>query len=137
MADPVTLLFGFLLQSAQPAMSGAMRDALHGPRDFRPQSGALPDVAGAVLRCYHPTGRFRAAVVIQQPWQEARQWQVSQSAVIRIQWSGAFTGQPYTTDVALMARGKMARAVDLGSNAMTAPSARCALESWQAADTGQ
>lgn len=132
MPDPVSLALTFLLQAARPVATDAMRNATTAPRDYRPQSQTLPDVGAAVLQCYHSTGRFRAAQVLQAPWQEARQWQATQSAVLRISYTGGFTGQPYAMDVALMEREGRVRAVVLSDNALTPPSRRCALEAWQA-----
>ncbi len=133
MPDLLTMVLSFVLQSAQPGLAEAMRPGAAAPRGFAPQSAALPDLGAAVLQCYFATGRFRAVQVLQRPWTEAGQYQADRSAVIRLHWTGGFTGRPYMTDVALMERGGMARGVVLGSNAILPPSTQCALERWQRA----
>ena len=127
----IEMLAAFLLQTAQPTASEMLRQGMTSPREFRPASQMLPDVGAAVLACYHPTGRFRAASEIQRPWQDAAQWGAERSMVLRIAWSGAMTGQSYTTDVVLMERGGMLRGMILGSTAVVPPSRRCQLEGWQ------
>ena len=88
------------------------------------------EVGELVLHCYHPSGRFRDVNVIQHPWQRGRDYNATESAVLSIDWHGAYLQTPYRLIVAVVIRDHSLKAVVLGDNAMIAPNPRCALNQW-------
>jgi hypothetical protein len=127
MADPLTtvafqFLFQFALAQSQPG--------------YEPAGPSLPEVAERVLHCYHPTGRFHGAALLDGRWPPGYGYStaaepITASVLIRIDWAGGFTNQPYATDVALVERGNMVLAVIQGDNAPIGASRRCPLDTWQ------
>ncbi|OJX65834.1 hypothetical protein [Magnetospirillum sp. 64-120] len=100
------------------------------PEDRNISLASVGEVGEAVIKCYHPTGRFRAAQVVANRWQGASMYSAEKSAVVRVFWNGGLTGNGYTTDVALMQRGGMVRSYVIADNAMVPPKKNCWLESW-------
>jgi hypothetical protein len=120
------LLIAFLqaLAAAPPANAAVPRQ----PPTISMQS--LGEVADAVIRCYHPTGRVQSVNVIQSPWDQQQVWKGSASAVLRIQWRGAI--KSYVSAIALVERDSKVHAAVLRENSLVPASKRCALDGWAA-----
>lgn len=138
MADPVitakTILLIYELVSAMPPP--APRDPAR-PPPMQPtitKEQGIAEVAERVIRCYHPTARFKTVDVIEKPWKRQGQYKADASAVLRIRWEGKL--YQYVSDVALLGRGDQVRAVVLDENSTFRASAKCALEDWVKVEKG-
>lgn len=118
-----------LMSQAQGVAEGGQAGAVQSPPP-QVNASSLGDVSEAILKCYHPTGRFRTAGVVQVPWPQAAIYNAEQSALLRIEWNGDLSGAPYVTLVGLMARGKQMKTQVQGDNAPFRPNPRCQLAEW-------
>lgn len=96
-------------------------------------ASSLGETGEAILRCYHPTGRFRSTEVAQRPWAKAGQFDAAASMLLRIEWNGALLKTPYTMQVAVIERNGQIRTVVQDDDALVPQSPRCALNQWQEA----
>src|SRR5262245_14157802 len=83
---------------------------------FGPEAGEtrmpeiFDDLAKAILHCYHHIARYELAEVAQTPWDhQDRSNGGENSALIRIRYSGASSGDLYEMDVGLVARQRQIR----------------------------
>lgn len=88
------------------------------------------EVGELILRCYHPTGRFEHAQIMEVPWSRQLDYSVTQSAKILITWHGNVTRRKYHSTVALLRRGNMVRAAVLDENSIIQYSRHCYLQDW-------
>lgn len=100
------------------------------PVDRNISMASVGEAGEAITKCYHPSGRFRAAEVVSRYWPGAGMYSAEKSAVVRVYWTGALLGTRYTTDVALLERQGMIRTYLISDNAMVPANNRCWLESW-------
>lgn len=95
---------------------------------------SLGDAAEAILKCYHRTGQFRGVQVMETPWSGARVYQARRSAVLRIDWQGAYLGNGYSTFVVLMERDNAIKTHVVSDSAVIPRNSNCALEQWTPAN---
>jgi hypothetical protein len=91
---------------------------------------SIGEIGEGVLHCYHPSGKFRTVDVIQSPWGRGQQYHAAHSALIRIDWNGAFLNTQYVMVVALVERDRKIHAVVQGDNAQVPRNPRCGLDQW-------
>ncbi len=104
---------------------------------FGPEAGetrmpeTFADLAKTILHCYHDTARYQLAEVAQTPWdQKGRYGAVDDSALIRIRYSGAISGDLYEMNVALVSRQAQIRTAVVNDNSPLLLKADCQLENW-------
>lgn len=90
---------------------------------------SIADFSRGVLHCYHRTARYQFADVVQKPWARQGQYGASNSAVIRIRYSGV-SGASYEMVVGVLAKEKQVRTAVLQDTAVVPYSKRCQLEEW-------
>ncbi len=133
------LLILQLLLSDPKQSAGDSPDKPAAVRAALEKGSALAQIAAAdsfadffkgVLRCYHPSARFYAADRVQAPWDRQAQYAAAGSALVRIGFLGAFSGNHYDMTVAMLTRGTQLRAVVVSDGAPIAYNTNCALEQW-------
>lgn len=97
------------------------------------------DLGRMALLCYHPTGEFRRAEMIEEYWDEAERYDAAFGFVIRVYWNGAFSKNPYETDVGVLVRKRyertQLRTVLLSDNALIPGGLTCPTErNWMNVD---
>lgn len=104
---------------------------------FGPEAGetrmpeTFADLAKSILQCYHHTARYQLADVAQTPWdQQGRYGGSDNSALIRIRYFGAVSGDLYEMDVALVSRQAQIRTAVVNDNSPLLWNANCQLENW-------
>lgn len=128
MADPLTILaLKFLLDQvhvAQQAQAPSVQqENVINLRD-------AGEVGEAILKCYHPTGRFHSVDVIETPWSRGPQYRARSSTLLRIDYSGGFTRRPYVIVVALVERDDQLKAIIQQDSAVVPANPRCSLDQW-------
>jgi hypothetical protein len=88
------------------------------------------DLATSVLHCYHQGTLFQLADITQTPWDRQEQYGGDNSALIRIRYVGASSGDLYEMNVGLLSRQDQFRTAVLNDNSPTAWNANCQLEKW-------
>jgi hypothetical protein len=89
------------------------------------------DLAEAILHCYHHTARYHLADVAQTPWdREGQNGSRENSALIRIRYFGASSGDLYEINVGLVARQHQLRTIVVNDNSPIRRDADCELENW-------
>jgi hypothetical protein len=89
------------------------------------------DLAKSILHCYHHTARYQLADVAQTPWDQGGQYGGSDnSALIRIRYVGAVSGDLYEMNIGLVSRQDQLRTAVLSDNSPIAWNANCQLEKW-------
>jgi hypothetical protein len=89
------------------------------------------DLAKAILHCYHHTARYQLADVAQTPWDHEGQYGGGEnSALIRIRYFGANSGDPYEINVGLVSRQHQIRTTVVNDNSPIRRDADCQLENW-------
>jgi hypothetical protein len=88
------------------------------------------DLAKNILHCYHNTALYQLADITQIPWEGQRQYGGHDSALIRIRYVGASSGELYEINVGLLSREDQFRTVVLNDNSPIAWNANCSLEKW-------
>ena len=91
---------------------------------------SFADLAKSVLHCYHHAALYQLADITQTPWDRQGQYGGDNSALIRIRYAGASSGDLYEMNVGLVARQEQFRTVVLNDNSPIAWSANCQLEKW-------
>jgi len=88
------------------------------------------DLATSVLHCYHHAARYRLADIAQTPWERQEQYGAENSALIRIQYADASSGDWHEMNVGLVSRQDQFRTAVLNDNSPIAWNANCQLEKW-------
>lgn len=129
MVDSLTMLIGKML--IQAVFANPPIGSVAPPQVQQTQSvQSIGEIGEGVLHCYHPTGKFRTVDVIQSPWMRGPQYKAGHSALIRIDWNGAFLKTRYVMVVALVERDGKIHAVVQGDNAAIPRNPRCGLDQW-------
>ena len=87
--------------------------------------------ATSVLKCYHPTARFRNATIVQRPWQRKTQDGAKGSAVIAIEYVG-ISDATYTLTVGVLGRPEAIKTVIRSDTAKIKAWDQCELGDWVA-----
>jgi hypothetical protein len=104
MVDPMTMLIGkMLIQSIFANLPTAATTPPQVQHTVSVQS--IGEIGEGVLHCYHPSGKFRTVDIIESPWGRGVQYNAAHSALIRIDWNGAFLNTQYVMVVALVSSG--------------------------------
>ena len=88
------------------------------------------DLATSVLHCYHHAARYQLAVITQTPWDRQEQYGADNSALVRIRYAEAGSGDLYEMNVGLVSRQDQFRTAMLNDNSPIAWNANCQLEKW-------
>jgi hypothetical protein len=88
------------------------------------------DLAGSILQCYHQTARYQVADITQTPWDRQGQYGGDNSALIRIRYFGAISGNLYEMNVGLVSRQDQIRAAVVNDSSPIDWNANCQLEKW-------
>lgn len=88
------------------------------------------DLAKSILHCYHHTARYQLADIAQTPWDLEGQYGGDHSALIRIRYFGAISGDLYEMNVGLVSRKDQIRTAVLNDNSPIVWNANCQLEKW-------
>jgi len=89
------------------------------------------DLAENILHCYHHTARYQLAEVAQTPWDREGQYGGGDnSALIRIRYFGAISGDQYEINVGLVSRRDQIRTTVVSDNSPILWNANCQLENW-------
>jgi hypothetical protein len=88
------------------------------------------DLASSILHCYHHSDRYQLADIMQTPWDRQGQYGGDSSALIRIRYFGASSGNLYEMNVGLVARQNQLRTAVLNDNSPVPWSANCQLDTW-------
>jgi hypothetical protein len=134
--DPATLaafIATFLLQHPVSAVEAAGERSKAAPVEVAiALQASFADLARGILLCYHESGRYQLAEVMQRPWKRQEQYRADDSALIRIAFVGALTGIQYEMRVAVLARNepKQVRTAVQGDNAPFNPNRHCPLDRW-------
>ncbi len=89
----------------------------------------LADAGGAILKCYHHTATYRAAQVVQRPWNRQTEFGAAQSALIRIEYDG-MTGAHHVMLTGLMVRPNAIRAFVVEDANAIGYNKKCELMQW-------
>ena len=137
--DPISLLQ--LLQ----ALQSFDKQSSHTPTDGRAGSITQPakidtaalqasfaDLTRGILKCYHPSGRYQLADIVQKPWERQDQYRADDSALVRINFFGAISAKPYEMTVAILSKNDptQIRTAVLTDNAPLPANSACALDRW-------
>ena len=90
------------------------------------------DLAKSILHCYHHTARYQLADVAQTPWDQEGQYGGDNSALIRIRYFGAISGDLYEINVGIVSRQDQIRTAVVNDNSPIVWNANCQLENWTA-----
>jgi hypothetical protein len=88
------------------------------------------DLARSILHCYHHSARYQLADVAQSPWDQAGQYGGDNSALIRIRYFGAISGDLHEMNVGLVSRQDQIRIAVANDNSPIVWDANCQLENW-------
>ncbi|MEP6943522.1 MAG: hypothetical protein ABI981_11335 [Betaproteobacteria bacterium] len=89
------------------------------------------EFAKGVLHCYHPTGRFQDANIVQRPWSRQAKEGAKGSAVISIEYLGV-TNAHYTLVVGVLGKPQAIKAVIRSDTAVVKAYENCELNDWVA-----
>lgn len=95
---------------------------------------AFADMSQQILRCYHPTARFKASTVVESPWSRQNEYNATSSSVIKIDYVG-LSNASYSMQVGLVKRSNAVRTTVIDDSAKITASARCKLENWVSLDS--
>jgi len=115
-----------------PELAASAVNAVNAPGavDVVRMQGSLVDLSKGILKCYHKTAVFRQTDIVKTPWERQAQYGAEKSAVLRIQFLGGFTSQPYEMFVAVMAKGSSVRSAVIAENTTIRYAKNCSLEDW-------
>lgn len=135
MADPITTaitIFQLLQQvaAAMPAGQTPTPAETSRPKTVLMQSQSIAEVGQSILKCYHPSGRFRSVDVMEVPWQRGAQYNTKKSALLRVNWNGAVLQTNYALYVAMIERDGKVLTVIQSDNAAIPPNKNCSLARW-------
>jgi hypothetical protein len=130
MMDPVSMLLAAALKNPELAASAVNSVNEPGAVDIVRMQGSLVDLSKGILKCYHKTAVFRQTDIVKTPWERQAQYGAEKSAVLRIQFLGGFTSQPYEMFVAVMAKGSSVRSAVIAENTTIRYAKNCSLEDW-------
>jgi len=135
MADMVTTamtIFQLLQQvaAAMPATQTPTATEAARPKTVLMQSQSIAEVGQSILKCYHPSGRFRSVDVMEVPWQRGAQYNTKKSAMLRVNWNGAVLQTNYALYVAMVERDGKVLTVIQSDNATIPPNKNCSLAQW-------
>ncbi|MBI3348286.1 MAG: hypothetical protein HY020_13915 [Burkholderiales bacterium] len=128
--DPVSMLLAAALKNPEMAASAVNAVNAPGAVDIVRMQGSLVDLSKGILKCYHKTAVFRQTDIVKTPWERQAQYGAEKSAVLRIQFLGGFTSQPYEMFVAVMAKGSSVRSAVIAENTVVRYAKNCSLEDW-------
>lgn len=128
--DPVSLLLAAALKNPELAASAVNAVNAPGAVDIVRMQGSLVDLSKGILKCYHKTAVFRQTDIVKTPWERQAQYGAEKSAVLRIQFLGGFSSQPYEMFVAVMAKGSSVRSAVIAENTTIRYAKNCSLEDW-------
>ncbi len=128
--DPVSMLLVAALKNPELAASAVNSVNAPGAVDIVRMQGSLVDLSKGILKCYHKTAVFRQTDIVKTPWERQAPYGAERSAVLRIQFLGGFTSQPYEMLVAVMAKGPAVRSAVIGENTPVRYAKNCSLEDW-------
>jgi len=115
-----------------PELAASAVNAVNAPGavDVVRMQGSLVDLSKGILKCYHKTAVFRQTDIVKTPWERQAQYGAEKSAVLRIQFLGGFSSQPYEMFVAVMAKGSSVRSAVIAENTTIRYAKNCSLEDW-------
>ena len=87
------------------------------------------DFAKGVLNCYHPTARYRAASIVQRPWQRQAQYGAKGSALVSIEYVGVSNAN-YTMVIGVLAKPGAIRTGIRSDTAKVRAYENCELNDW-------
>ena len=90
---------------------------------------AFADMSQQILRCYHPTARYKSSTILESPWSQQSKYNATSSSVIQIEYVG-LTNAIYSMRVGLVQRANAVRTTVIADSAKITASARCKLENW-------
>jgi hypothetical protein len=128
--DPISMLLAAALKNPELAASAVNSVNAPGAVDIVRMQGSLVDLSKGILKCYHKTAVFRQTDIVKTPWDRQAQYGAEKSAVLRIQFLGGFTSQPYEMFVAVMAKGSSVRSAVIAENTTIRYAKNCSLEDW-------
>ena len=96
--------------------AGAAGPALHEFREGR-------------LNCYHPTGRYETATIVQRPWQRQKEYDAKGSALISIEYLGVSNAN-YTIVVGVLGKPQQIKTVIRSDTAAVHAYENCELGEW-------
>jgi hypothetical protein len=123
-------LFEMVMSAPPRAPDAKSKPPVTAPATAMANADNFADAMRETLKCYHHTAKFSQADVIQAPWPRQSQYGATQSAVVRIGFTGAYTGSKYSMTVAVMVRDGMVRTHFLEQTVKVPASSKCALENW-------
>lgn len=85
--------------------------------------------AKGALNCYHPTARYRAASIVQRPWQRQAQYGAKGSAVVSIEYVGVSNAN-YTIAVGVLTKPGAVKTVIRTDTAKVHAYENCELNDW-------
>lgn len=132
------IISGFITWSAAnpDALSRGMAAYKAGPSVDTTRFEAFADMSQQILRCYHPTARYRDAKLVEAPWREQHQYNATSSSVIEIRYVG-LSNATYSMVVGLVGRNGEVRTTVVSDSAKIRASARCRLEDWTAVESNR
>lgn len=137
MADPITFtqLVKFFMALQSVANSLPPPNQTQGSPAPPEQAVVMPqsaaEIGQLVLKCYHPTGRFKSIRLIEQPWRSGvANYRARQAVLVQINWEGKFLRTRYRLTVGVVERDGYLRAPVIEDSAVLPPSDRCAFKDW-------
>ena len=124
-----TLALTFMLQNPQVIVDASNHVTRPGAVDHAVMQQSFADMTRGILNCYHRTGRYQIADVVESPWSRQKDYGADSSALLLISYSGV-SGAKYQMQVALLRKQKTIRTAVLSDTAAIPYSKRCELEQW-------
>jgi hypothetical protein len=87
------------------------------------------DFAKAVLNCYHPTGRYQAATIVQRPWSRQAEFGAKGSALLSIEYLGVSNAN-YTIVVGVLGKPQAIKTAIRSDTAVVHAYENCELADW-------
>ena len=82
-----------------------------------------------VLKCYHPTGRYQSATIVQRPWKQQAQYGAKGSALVSIEYTGVSDAN-YTIVVGVLSKPDAIKTVIRSDTAKIHAYENCELLDW-------
>ena len=87
------------------------------------------DFSKAVLNCYHPTARYRAATIVQRPWSRQKEYGAKGSALVSIEYVGV-SNASYTIVVGVLTKPQAIKTDIRSDTAKVHAYENCELKDW-------
>lgn len=93
---------------------------------------SFAELGEAVLKCYHPTGRFKKIRVAQMPWSEGKNYRADKSMLVKIDWQGGFLRTPYQSYIGIVGRDNKIKTLVVRENTYIPSKKSCGMRNWVA-----